>query len=68
MNRVRELVEDLWVQLQVDYEKRQMALYAALGAFALLSMLPSRRVEERRAQALADALARALNQTERTGR
>ena len=60
LHRLRELVEDLWLQLQIDHEKRQWALYAVLGVLSLVSMLPSRRAEERRAQALGKAIGRAL--------
>lgn len=60
--RVREWVEDVWLQLQVDYEKRQYALYAALGVLSLLSLIPARRAEQRKARLLGRAIGEALNE------
>lgn len=62
MKKVRERVEDLWVRLQIDYELRQWAIYAGCGALMLVSLIPSRRAEERKARLLGRAIADALNE------
>jgi hypothetical protein len=62
LGRARERLEELWVELQVDYEKREYALYLAAGAASLLALIPARRQEERRARLLGRAIAEALKE------